>query len=105
MSDYPTADGNEAQPPDKPAGGAARLSGEERDRLLSAFGELSAPPQQIGPYRIIASVGHGGMGEVYKAEQREPIQRIVAIKVTKLGMDTKEVIARFEGERQALAMM
>ena len=57
------------------------------------------------PYRILESIGEGGMGIVYKAEQREPVRRIVALKVIKLGMDTKEVVARFEAERQALAMM
>jgi non-specific serine/threonine protein kinase/serine/threonine-protein kinase len=107
MSDDPTSG---AAQPTEPAGegaaaGGGRLSGEQRDRLLGAFGEITAPPQQIGPYRIIASIGQGGMGEVYKAEQREPIQRIVAVKLIKLGMDTKEVIARFESERQALALM
>src|SRR5437773_11517165 len=62
-------------------------------------------PQQIGPYFIEQLVGEGGMGSVYKAEQRQPIRRTVAIKVIKLGMDTRQVIARFESERQALAMM
>ncbi|HRK32057.1 MAG TPA: serine/threonine-protein kinase [Tepidisphaeraceae bacterium] len=62
-------------------------------------------PTQIGPYHIIGVIGEGGMGTVYKAEQREPIRRTVAVKVIKLGMDTREVIARFESERQALAMM
>ena len=62
-------------------------------------------PEQIGPYRILETLGEGGMGIVYLAEQREPIRRRVALKVIKLGMDTKEVIARFEGERQALALM
>jgi serine/threonine protein kinase/tetratricopeptide (TPR) repeat protein len=62
-------------------------------------------PQQIGPYRILEAIGQGGMGVVYKAEQRTPIQRIVALKVIKLGMDTVEFIGRFESERQALAMM
>src|ERR1051325_7835106 len=61
--------------------------------------------EQIGPYRILESIGQGGMGIVYKAEQREPVRRIVALKVIKLGMDTKEVVARFEAERQALAML
>ena len=65
-------------------------------------GEL---PARIGPYRVLGLVGRGGMGEVYAAEQLEPVQRRVAIKVIKLGMDTKEVLARFEAERQALAMM
>ena len=60
---------------------------------------------QIGPYTIREQVGEGGMGVVYVAEQTEPVQRKVAIKVIKPGMDTKEVIARFEAERQALAFM
>jgi len=62
-------------------------------------------PTQIGEYTILGLIGEGGMGSVYKAEQRTPIQRIVAIKIIKLGMDTREVIARFESERQALALM
>jgi serine/threonine protein kinase len=62
-------------------------------------------PDQIGPFRILERIGEGGMGVVYKAEQRTPVRRIVALKVIKLGMDTKEVLARFEAERQALALM
>src|SRR5215207_9774449 len=62
-------------------------------------------PEHIGPFRILERIGEGGMGVVYKAEQREPVRRLVALKVIKLGMDTKEVIARFEAERQALALM
>ena len=60
---------------------------------------------QIGPYTIREKIGEGGMGVVYAAEQTEPVQRKVAIKIIKPGMDTKEVIARFEAERQALAFM
>jgi eukaryotic-like serine/threonine-protein kinase len=59
----------------------------------------------IGPYRLLEQIGEGGYGRVYVAEQREPVKRRVALKIIKLGMDTKEVVARFESERQALAMM
>ncbi len=59
----------------------------------------------IGPYKILEKVGEGGWGVVYVAEQSKPVQRRVALKVIKLGMDTKAVVARFEAERQALAMM
>ena len=62
-------------------------------------------PTQIGPYRILEPLGEGGMGVVYLAEQQQPIRRRVALKVIKLGMDTREVVARFESERQALALM
>src|SRR5215467_7513240 len=59
----------------------------------------------IGPYKLLQQIGEGGMGVVYMAEQTEPIQRTVAMKIIKPGMDTRHVIARFEAERQALAMM
>ncbi len=59
----------------------------------------------IGPYKVLEQIGEGGYGVVYLAEQREPMKRRVALKVVKLGMDTKQVMARFEAERQALAMM
>ncbi len=62
-------------------------------------------PKEIGPYRILEELGEGGMGVVYLARQVEPVRRRVALKVIKLGMDTAEVIARFESERQALALM
>src|SRR6185436_11980358 len=65
----------------------------------------TAPADHIGPYRIIRVLGQGGMGIVYEAEQLEPLRRSVALKVIKLGMDTDEVLARFESERQALAVM
>jgi serine/threonine protein kinase len=60
---------------------------------------------RIGRYKLLQSIGEGGFGEVFMAEQQEPIRRIVALKIIKAGMDTREVIARFEAERQALAMM
>ena len=60
---------------------------------------------RIGRYKLREKIGEGGFGVVYVAEQEEPVRRRVALKVIKLGMDTREVIARFEAERQALAMM
>ena len=60
---------------------------------------------RIGPYTLLESIGEGGMGVVYLAEQTEPLSRRVALKIIKLGMDTREVIARFESELQALARM
>ena len=60
---------------------------------------------QIGPYKLLQIIGEGGMGVVYMAEQTQPVQRKVALKVIKPGMDSRQVIARFEAERQALAMM
>src|SRR5450755_2539308 len=71
----------------------------------SAGASGSGPGIRIGPYRLIQLIGEGGMGEVWLAEQLEPVRRKVAIKVVKAGMDTKQVVARFESERQALALM
>jgi len=62
------------------------------------------PGTVIGPYKLLQQIGAGGMGVVFMAEQTEPIQRTVALKIIKPGMDTRQVIARFEAERQALAM-
>ncbi len=64
-----------------------------------------SPCNRIGSYRLLQKIGEGGMGEVWEAEQVEPIRRRVALKLVKWGMDTKEVLARFESERQALALM
>jgi serine/threonine protein kinase len=64
-----------------------------------------APGTVIDKYKLLEKIGEGGMAVVYMAEQREPIHRRVALKIVKLGMDTKSVIARFEAERQALAIM
>ncbi len=60
---------------------------------------------EIGPYRLVELVGEGGGGRVYRAEQKDPVRRTVALKILKLGMDTRSVIRRFEAERQALAVM
>src|SRR5678816_2190329 len=61
--------------------------------------------ERIGPYKLREQIGEGGFGVVWVAEQQEPVRRTVALKIIKMGMDTREVVARFEQERQALAMM
>src|SRR6266702_379374 len=87
---------------------------EERDRERLAPGAntmavsptpLEKPGDQIGRYKLLEQIGEGGFGVVYVAEQREPVKRRVALKIVKLGMDTRQVVARFEAERQALALM
>lgn len=65
----------------------------------------SVPGDQVGNYRLLEIIGEGGMGAVWLAEQQHPVRRRVALKLIKAGMDSKEVLARFEAERQALAMM
>jgi len=67
--------------------------------------EDDSNPESVGHYRRVTKLSEGGMGEVWLAEQHWPIQRKVAVKIVKLGMDTREIVARFESERQALAMM
>src|SRR2546426_12113492 len=76
---------------------------EKTKRVEAPFSE--GPGTSIGRYKLLERVGEGGCGVVYVAEQTEPVRRRVALKVIKLGMDTKQVVARFEAERQALAMM
>ncbi|MES2694400.1 MAG: serine/threonine-protein kinase, partial [Verrucomicrobiota bacterium] len=84
-------------------------AGGEADDLLTLLRVSRAAPEgagdRIGRYKLLQKIGEGGCGTVYLAEQEEPVRRRVALKVIKLGMDTREVIARFEAERQALAMM
>src|SRR4249920_450757 len=63
------------------------------------------PASVIGPYKLLQRLGEGGMGTVFMAEQMQPVQRKVALKIVKPGMDSRQVIARFEAERQALAIM
>jgi len=68
----------------------------------AAFAEAG---QVFGSYRLVRELGQGGMGEVWEAEQRAPVRRSVALKLLKVGMDTRQLVARFEAERQALAIM
>jgi non-specific serine/threonine protein kinase/serine/threonine-protein kinase len=73
--------------------------------LLDAAGSPTAAGVIIGPYQLLQLIGEGGMGQVWLAEQKQPVHRRVALKLIKVGMDTREVVARFESERQALALM
>jgi serine/threonine protein kinase/Flp pilus assembly protein TadD len=66
---------------------------------------VEKPGTRIGPYKLLQEIGEGGMGVVYLAEQTEPVERRVALKIIKPGMDSRQVVARFEAERQALALM
>ncbi len=72
---------------------------------VNASGAFEKPGDVIGPYRLVKRIGQGGFGAVYLAEQTHPVRREVALKIIKVGMDTREVISRFEAERQALALM
>lgn len=93
----PEEPGPTIDPPDRGSG--------FNDSFRKPPGLGSAPGDFIGPFKILRTLGEGGFGVVYLAEQTEPVKRTVALKVIKPGMDTREVIARFEAERQALAMM
>src|ERR1700719_3131413 len=80
----------------------------QSDTTRSVFvnqGTGTASAAIIGPYHMLELIGQGGMGEVWLADQRHPVRRRVAIKLIKAGMDTREVVARFESERQALPVM
>jgi len=80
----------------------------QQDNTNMAMGEssfLEGPGTKIGRYELLELIGEGGMGLVYLAEQKEPVKRLVALKIIKPGMDSAQVIARFEAERQALALL
>ncbi len=98
--------------PEEPAASGARAvvagvagAGDPSGATLPQFQLAEKPGDRIGRYKLLQQIGEGGCGVVYMAEQEEPVRRRVALKVIKLGMDTKQVIARFEAERQALAIM
>jgi len=90
-----------------PGGAVDGELGEELARDLDASANLasSLELENIDGFKLVRKLGEGGMGEVWQADQLEPVRRRVAIKLIKLGMDTKEVVSRFQSERQALAMM
>src|SRR6266545_4237500 len=81
------------------------LSGPAVDVTVDRPAIAEGPGSEIGPYKLHEAIGEGGFGVVYLAEQTRPVRRKVALKVLKPGMDTRQVVARFEAERQALAIM
>ena len=90
----------EATPvPDRPAGHCSPSS------VITLPGTFVEMKDSIGPYKLVQRIGEGGFGDVFMAEQREPIRRLVALKILKPGMESCEIIARFETERQALSLM
>ena len=92
---------------DEPTTGQVTSDGDQQQTVKAdeTAGGLLAPGERVGRYVVRERLGEGGFAEVYLAEQQEPVRRRVALKIIKPGMDTRQVIARFEAERQALAMM
>jgi eukaryotic-like serine/threonine-protein kinase len=111
-SEVTTPGSSSAQPGDCPTStsfGAVDETGasdpEQAPGSRSVHSMRDGPGSLIGPYKLLQRIGEGGMGAVYLAEQDRPVRRRVALKVVKPGMDTEQVVARFEAERQALAIM
>jgi serine/threonine protein kinase/tetratricopeptide (TPR) repeat protein len=88
---------------EKPAADSATIGASPTTAERASSGE--APGALIGAYKLLEQIGEGGMGTVWMAQQTEPVRRLVAVKLIKAGMDSRQVIARFEAERQALALM
>jgi serine/threonine protein kinase len=88
-----------------PTGGRQGALGAGETLETAAASMAERPGMRIGPYKVLQLIGEGGFGSVFMAEQEKPVARKVALKIIKLGMDTRQVVARFEQERQALAMM
>src|SRR3954463_12240781 len=81
------------------------LAGPALEAGSSEVESQQAPAPMLGRYKLLEKIGEGGFGEVWMAEQRQPVKRRVALKILKPGMDSRQIVARFEAERQALAMM
>ncbi|MFO0859473.1 MAG: tetratricopeptide repeat protein [Phycisphaerales bacterium] len=97
----PTADGSDPQH----RGVSAEMPTRDESRHVDRDGSRSKPGDRVGPYTLMELIGEGGFGTVWLAERREPMVQRVAIKIIKPGMDSKAVVARFDQERQALAVM
>jgi serine/threonine protein kinase/WD40 repeat protein len=96
-----------AELPDKVAAalGVKPSKGDELGETRATLSGDESVGAQVGPYKLLQRLGEGGMGTVYMAEQAQPVRRMVALKIVRTGMDSRQVIARFEAERQALALM
>src|SRR5262249_26278308 len=107
ISPRPLLGTEEAGSPLPPGGRGGGGGGGEHGGAVATIDDpiTERPGTVIGPYKLLEQIGEGGFGVVFMAEQQEPIRRKVALKVIKPGMDTRQVIARFEAERQALALM
>jgi serine/threonine protein kinase len=93
-----------ASPP-KPSPGTSDWNSDFESLATGVYPGGEPPDVRIGPYKLLQLLGEGGMGTVWVAEQAEPVRRRIALKVIKPGMDSQEVLRRFEAERQALALM
>jgi serine/threonine protein kinase len=99
------------EPQDAGAGATSAAAGKEIAEASADYrtavpqASTEGPGTAVGPYKLLEQVGEGGMGTVWMAQQTEPVKRLVAVKLIKAGMDSRQVIARFEAERQALALM
>src|SRR5262245_41800285 len=90
---------------DRPAGPLAATPPREGVGATVDQPMAEGPGTVVGPYKLLQQIGEGGMGTVWMAQQQEPVKRLVAVKLVKAGTESKQVIARFEAERQALALM
>src|SRR5262245_29525776 len=90
---------------DQTPGGVFPPDAPTQDRRPATEPTAEGPGAAVGPYRLVQLIGEGGMGTVYLAQQTEPVKRQVAVKVIRAGLDSRQVVARFEAERQALALM
>src|SRR5262249_48500421 len=87
------------------AGGFLEGPAKDAERTVDLPPAAEAPGRVVGPFKLVEPIGEGGMGSVWMAQQTEPVKRLVAVKLIKAGMDSRQVITRFEAERQALALM
>src|SRR5437763_1484775 len=90
---------------EQPAFDAAAILAPQSARTDAPAPQTETSGTHLGPYKLLQKIGEGGMGAVWMAEQQEPVRRLVALKVIRVGVDSGQVVARFEAERQALALM